>query len=224
MDQSMHELSTVRSLRQATSVFARRESPQVFVGATVATVAARGVLRRWGTRDAAAVSAVLVSRPVAEWVIHRYVLHARPVLVGDRVIDIGAAHRQHHREPADLDYVLVAPRYARQYVVVWAVIAAGLAAAVPRRRGRLRPTLSGLAAAYASLVAYEWTHFLIHTAWRPRHGWLRRRRAQHRRHHFRNEHYWFGVTTSAGDRLFRTGPPPRSVAPSATARTLGVAP
>jgi Fatty acid hydroxylase superfamily len=220
----MHELSAIRSLRQAASLFGRRESPQVFVGATVATAVARGVLGRWGRRDVVAVSAVLVSRPVAEWVIHRHVLHARPFIVRDRVVDIGAAHRRHHREPADLDYVLVAPRYARQYVVVWAALAAALAAVRPRRRSRLRPTLSGLAAAYASLVAYEWTHFLIHTAWRPRRGWLRRRRAQHRRHHFRNEHYWFGVTTTAGDRLFGTGPLPGSVAPSATARTLGVAP
>jgi len=220
----MHELSSVRSLRQAASVFARRDSPRVFVGATVATAAARGALGRWGKRDAAAISAVVASRPVAEWFIHRFVLHARPALVRDHVVDPGAAHRRHHRDPADLDYVLVAPRYARQYVVLWAGIAGALAVVRPGRRRRLRPALSGLTAAYASLVAYEWTHFLIHTAWRPRHRWLRQRRAQHRRHHFRNEHYWFGVTTSAGDRLFRTAASPGSVAPSATARTLGVAP
>ena len=224
MDQSMHELSSVRSLRQAVSLFARRDSPRVFVGATVATAAARGALGRWGKRDAAAVSAVVASRPVAEWLIHRFVLHARPALVHDHVVDLGAAHRRHHRDPADVDFVLVAPRYARQYVVLWAGIAGALAVARPGRRRRLRPALSGLTAAYASLVAYEWTHFLIHTAWRPRHRWLRQRRAQHRRHHFRNEHYWFGVTTSAGDHLFRTAPSPASVAPSATARTLGVAP
>ena len=220
----MHELSTVRSLRQATSLFGRRASPRLFVGAAVATAVVRSGLGRWSRRDVAAVSAVVAARPFAEWLIHRHVLHSRAVIVKGHSIDLGAAHRQHHLEPSDIDFVLVAPRYARYYVAGWAAIAAALGAIVPGRRGRLRPTLSGLSAAYASLVAYEWTHFLIHTAWRPRHQWLRQRRAQHRRHHFRSEHYWFGVTTSVGDRVLRTAPAPGSVAPSATARTLGVAP
>ena len=223
MDQSMHELSAVRALRQAVTIFGGRASPRLFVGAAAATVAARVTLGRPGRRDALAVTAVLASRPFAEWVIHRQVLHSRPLVVGARTIDLGAAHRRHHREPADVDFVLVDAHYARLYVVAWAAIAAAIAAALPgRRRGRLRATLSGLAAAYASLVTYEWTHLLIHTAYRPRHRWLRQRRSQHRRHHFRNEHYWFGVTTDVADRLLRSGPPARSVELSATARTLGV--
>ena len=219
----MHELSGVRSLRQAATVFAGRASPKLFVGAGATTLLARGLLGRWARRDVVAVSAVLVSRPFAEWLIHRTVLHARPVVVRGRTIDPAAAHRRHHRDPADVDFVLVDARYARNYVVGWAATAAALAAAVPgRHRGRLRPTLSALGAAYASLVAYEWTHLLIHTSYRPRHRWLRQRRAQHRRHHFRNEHYWFGVTTDVADRVLHTRPPARSVALSATARTLGV--
>lgn len=220
----MHELSSVRSLRQATSMFAGRPSPRLFVGAVVATASARSLLGRWGRRDVAAVSAVVAARPFAEWLIHRHVLHSPAVIVRGHSIDLGAAHRRHHREPADIDFVLVAPRYARHYVAGWAAIAGALAVVMPGRRGRLRPMLSGLSAAYASLVAYEWTHFLIHTAWRPRHRWLRQRRAQHRRHHFRSEHYWFGVTTSIGDKVLRTAPAPGSVAQSPTARTLGVAP
>jgi Fatty acid hydroxylase superfamily len=223
MNPSMHELSAVRSLRQASTVFAGRASPKLFVGAVTATVSVRALLGRWGRRDAVAATAVLVSRPFAEWVIHRSVLHSRPRVTRGQTIDLGAAHRRHHREPADVDFVLVDARYARYYVVGWAATAAALAAAPPgRHRGRLRPTLSALGAAYASLVAYEWTHLLIHTAYRPRHGWLRRRRAQHRLHHFRSEHYWFGVTTNLADRVLRTGPPSRSVALSGTARTLGV--
>ena len=223
MDQSMHELSAVRSLRQTVSVFARRASPKLFVGAAAATLAVRGGLGRWGRRDAMAATAVLASRPFAEWVIHRQVLHAQPLVVGERTIDLGAAHRRHHREPADVDYVLVDAHYARLYVVAWAATAAAISAVLPgRRRGRLRPTLTGLGAAYASLVTYEWTHLLIHTAYRPRHRWLRQRRSQHRRHHFRNEHYWFGVTTDVADRVLRSRPPARSVELSATARTLGV--
>lgn len=221
----MHELSAVRSLRQAANVFAGRASPKLFVGAVAATVSGRALLGRWARRDAVVATAVLASRPFAEWAIHRGVLHARPTVMRGRTIDLGAAHRRHHREPADVDFVLVDARYARYYVVGWAATAAALAVALPgRRRGRLRPTLTGLGAAYASLVAYEWTHLLIHTGYRPRHEWLRRRRSQHRLHHFRSEHYWFGVTTNLADRVLQTAPTARSVELSGTARTLGVEP
>jgi sterol desaturase/sphingolipid hydroxylase (fatty acid hydroxylase superfamily) len=44
----------------------------------------------------------------------------------------------------------------------------------------------------------------------------------HRLHHFRNEHYWFGVTMHLGDRVLRTYPAKDAVPPSATARTLGM--
>ena len=102
----MHELSAVRSLRQAANVFAGRPSPKLFVGAAAATVSGRALLGRWGRRDAVAATAVIASRPFAEWLIHRGVLHARPAVVRGRTVDLGAAHRRHHRDPADVDYVL----------------------------------------------------------------------------------------------------------------------
>ena len=44
----------------------------------------------------------------------------------------------------------------------------------------------------------------------------------HRLHHFKNEHYWFGVTMLGADRLLRTAPQAEDVERSPTARTLGV--
>jgi hypothetical protein len=44
----------------------------------------------------------------------------------------------------------------------------------------------------------------------------------HRLHHFRNERYWFGVTTHLGDRVLCTYPAKDAVPLSTTARTLGV--
>jgi hypothetical protein len=218
----MHELAAIRSLGQAADLFAHRRSAQLFVGAAAATTAARVTLGRWSRRDAATVAGIVAARPFAEWAIHRFVLHVSPFEVRGRQVDPGAAHRRHHRDPADVDFVLVAPRYARDYVVAWAAVAGVVAGALPGRRRRLRPALSGLAVAYASLVAYEWTHLLIHTAYRPRRRWFRQRRSQHRLHHFRNEHDWFGVSTDLADRVLGTRPPVRSVALSPTARSLGV--
>jgi len=44
----------------------------------------------------------------------------------------------------------------------------------------------------------------------------------HRLHHFKNEHYWYGVSMLAADRPLRTAPDPESVERSETARTLGI--
>jgi hypothetical protein len=39
-------------------------------------------------------------------------------------------------------------------------------------------------------------------------------------HHFKNERYWFGVTSIVGDRVIGTLPDQREVPRSPTARTL----
>ena len=62
----------------------------------------------------------------------------------------------------------------------------------------------------------------MHTRVQPRSAYYQRLRTSHRRHHFKNEHYWFGVTMLAADHLLRTAPPLASVPTSATARDLGM--
>lgn len=68
---------------------------------------------------------------------------------------------------------------------------------------------------------YEWTHHLVHTDYRPRTRLYRAIRRNHRLHHFKNEHYWFTVTTSGtADRLLGTYPELAEVPTSPTARSL----
>jgi sterol desaturase/sphingolipid hydroxylase (fatty acid hydroxylase superfamily) len=72
------------------------------------------------------------------------------------------------------------------------------------------------------LFAYEWTHYLIHTSYRPKRRFYRYIWRAHRLHHFKNEHYWFGVTVHLADHVLRTFPAKEAVETSPTARTLGV--
>jgi len=82
--------------------------------------------------------------------------------------------------------------------------------------------LTALLAAYVTLAHYEWTHLLVHTRYRPKNRYYKRLEANHRLHHYRNEHYWLGVTSNLGDRVLRTLPNDKSDVPlSDTARTLG---
>ena len=70
-------------------------------------------------------------------------------------------------------------------------------------------------------VAYEWCHYLVHTDYNPKTVVYRVIWRGHRLHHFKNEHYWFGVTTpGTADRVLRTYPDAASVPTSPTARNL----
>jgi sterol desaturase/sphingolipid hydroxylase (fatty acid hydroxylase superfamily) len=69
---------------------------------------------------------------------------------------------------------------------------------------------------------YEWAHYLMHAPYRPKSQWFRNVSRNHVLHHFKNEHYWFGVTTSIGDRVLGTRPDGSTIPVSPTVRTLGV--
>jgi sterol desaturase/sphingolipid hydroxylase (fatty acid hydroxylase superfamily) len=76
----------------------------------------------------------------------------------------------------------------------------------PRAPGLLPDPLGATFAAIAvSLgLVYEWVHYLVHTDYRPRTAPYRAIWRHHRLHHYKNEHYWFTVTTTnTADRLLR---------------------
>jgi hypothetical protein len=83
------------------------------------------------------------------------------------------------------------------------------------------PFVTAALTGYALIAIYEWTHFLIHTAYRPRSRAYRTVWRTHRLHHFKNERYWHGITNTVADRVFGTLPDHREVERSPTARTLG---
>ena len=197
--------------------FLRHPSPKVLLPTTAAAVVARIVLGRWRKRDLAIAASVLAAEPFTEWMIHVGVLHFRPKRVRGRVIDplLARKHRAHHADPRDAQLVFVPMPVVRRFLP-------GLAVAWFAGARRLRPALTGLATSYAMLSAYEWTHFLIHSSYRPRHRLYRSMWRAHRLHHFRNENYWFGVTMHLGDRVLGTFPARDEVPVSQTSRTLGV--
>ena len=204
-----------QSLRNHAGLWARQSSVQLITVFLLATIALRVAMGRWSAADLIGPAGVLALEPFTEWLIHVHLLHFRPKVWRGRTIDplIARKHRAHHQEPRDLHLVLVPTAVLRIGLPVAAALTLGI--------GRFDPhAVTGLAAGYAMLLAYEWTHFLIHSKYKPRHAYYRLLWHHHRNHHFRNEHYWFGVTTDIGDRLLRTRPERDAVAVSATARNL----
>jgi len=80
--------------------------------------------------------------------------------------------------------------------------------------------LSAAIAGYVLVGVYEWVHYLIHTAYVPRTRAYRSVWRNHRLHHFKNEHYWHGITNTIADHALGTFPDHRDVPRSPTARTL----
>jgi hypothetical protein len=194
------------------------DSPRVLLPATAGAVAVRLAVGRWRWRDAAIAAGILGAEPLTEWLIHVGLLHFRPRTVGSRHIDplISRKHRAHHAEPKNAELVFVPMPVIR--VALPAAVGGWLLA-----ERRLSTALTGIATSYATLTVYEWTHFLIHSSYRPRHRPYKGIHRAHRLHHYRNEHYWFGVTVHGADRVLGTYPDRDTVPLSATARTLGAA-
>jgi len=170
----------------------------------------------WTLADLRAPALLVAAFPVLEWVVHVFVLHWRPRKIAGRTVDTELArdHRRHHADPRDIPLVFI-PWRSLVFVIL------GYFAISLLAFPRLGQGLSFMLALATLGLLYEWTHYLIHSDYRPRSRAYKAVWRNHRLHHYKNEHYWFTVTTTAtADRLFGTYPDPGSVATSATAKNL----
>jgi hypothetical protein len=204
-----------RTLREALPVFLRHGSPRILVAALALTVAIRLALASWSWWDTVPVAALLAYWPIQEWLIHVNILHFRPFTLFGRTVDfrVPRSHRAHHRAPWQID-ILFIPMHSFIYTIplvyiFWRAVTPTAALA-----------FTGLLVHFALALHYEWVHFLAHTRVVPRTAFYQRLSRNHRLHHFKNEHYWFGVTMLSGDRLLGTAPVLKDVPTSRTCREI----
>jgi len=198
-------------------VFFAHWSPRLLTFALALVLVWRVASGQWRWTDLVLAAAIIGFQPMTEWLIHVFVLHFKPRRVGRLRIDLDLArkHRAHHRDPSDIPLIFIP----------WSGLLSGLVIAVVLTHLLLPSTELRLTASLVALglaLHYEWVHFLVHTPYRPRSRFYRHAWRAHRLHHFRNEHYWFGVTVHLADHLLRTFPDRSAVPLSPTARTLGV--
>ncbi|MPZ79363.1 MAG: fatty acid hydroxylase family protein [Actinophytocola sp.] len=203
-------------LRDSAAAFWRHPSPWLVGTLLVAAAAARVVVGDWRVGDALTPVIMVAVFPFFEWVVHVCVLHWRPRRLGRLTIDplLSRKHRAHHADPRDAPLVFIPWQ-----VLVWllpAVTAIGLLAFPRAGVGLTFLTVVGVLG-----LGYEWTHYLIHSDYRPRTKVYRAIWRNHRLHHYKNEHYWFTVTSAGtADRVLGTHPDPRRVTTSPTVRDL----
>lgn len=203
------------TLGGAFRIFRGESSTRRIVALWVLVAALRLWIGNFTVLDAIVAASLVALHPLTEWIIHVCILHLRPRRVGPWLLDTRAGHdhRLHHADPHDPRYWFIPLSSSLVGLVVISVVARALAP-TPGVAVTVMLTATTLA------LVYEWTHYLCHTSYRPRGRWLRRRQRLHRLHHFKSEHYWFGVTMHAADWVLGTLPDPRTVATSATCRSL----
>ncbi|RMG95370.1 MAG: fatty acid hydroxylase family protein [Deltaproteobacteria bacterium] len=208
------------SLRTVTEIFFRHRSPRLLVTAVAVFLGLRARLGPPTVWDAAIVLALVAVHPLTEWLIHVFVLHARPKRILGRKVDLALAryHRAHHRLPNDPRWQFIPIREGLLPALVVEIAAVWLLLPTWPLRLTALATMAGLG------LWYEWIHYLVHSRYRPRSRFIARLYRHHRLHHFKNEHYWFGVSMTSGDRLLGTMPDHRTVPTSPTCRTLGLDP
>ena len=203
-------------LRTTFVEFWKHPSPWMISAVLVASLGWRVSVADWTLSDLWAPAVLVALFPVLEWVIHVFILHWRPRKVAGVLIDteLSRDHRRHHTDPRDIPLVFIPWRSLVVVIVVYNAVAL---LAFPR----LGQALTFMFSVAIVGLLYEWTHYLIHSDYKTRSSAYRAVWRNHRLHHYKNEHYWFTVTTtSTADRLFGTYPVPASVKTSATAKYL----
>jgi hypothetical protein len=190
------------------------------IGVTLgAALTARIVVGDWQITDAIVPLVMVALFPFFEWIVHVCILHWRPKHVGRLTVDplLAREHRAHHMDPRNIPLIFI-PWRALLWVLPMTIAIALLA--FPRL---------GLGLTYLVFVSmlgigYEWSHYLIHSDYQPKTLVYRAVWRNHRNHHYKNEHYWFTVTSSGtADRVLGTYPDPSTVATSPTAKNLHAA-
>ena len=126
--------------------------------------------------------------PLVEWITHVFVLHRFPksTLYRD--------HAEHHKRPAIAQSSLNRPYTTATYwLIIWSLW-----------YWQLPALCTFWISSMVMMTVYEIFHFITHSPCDLRSSWLRRRVANHRRHHWVAEETCFGVLTLSADRILGT--------------------
>lgn len=203
------------SVRSAIPIFLAHGSPRILLVVTTAALLTRITVGSFGIADLLPIVGLVVVWPIQEWMIHVFLLHFKPIPLGRFTIDFPTPrdHRLHHRDPWNYK-ILFIPLHTYFYslpllVLLWLSISPSFPIA-----------MTGICVHLALTLHYEWIHFLIHTRVQPKTRYYQNLWRGHRLHHFKSEHYWFGVTRTEADWLLQTAPGVKEVPTSRTCRDL----
>jgi len=129
---------------------------------------------------------------VSEYTTHRFAFHAEPSKIPFVLKLQHRLHYDHHIDPPKLE-LLFLPLW---FVVPMSFVYYGVFLLISHS------SPIALSATFGVLCAtfyYEWVHYVAHVPFTPVTPVGRYMKKYHLWHHFKNEHFWFGVTNPSMD-------------------------
>ncbi|WP_242691187.1 sterol desaturase family protein [Cytobacillus praedii] len=154
-----------------------------------------------------------VSYMFTEYITHRFFFHLKTPKNTFFLKLLKRLHYDHHKHPNDL-HLLFLPLW---YSVPNLLIAAGIFFIIVQS---VVGTVSFISGIVLMLLIYEWKHYVAHRPINPKTKLGKWVKKTHILHHYKNENYWYGVSTPFVDVLFGTLKNEKEVETSQTAKDL----
>ncbi|MFE8695925.1 sterol desaturase family protein [Cytobacillus sp. FJAT-53684] len=155
----------------------------------------------------------LITYMFTEYLTHRFIFHLKTPENPFLLKFLKRIHYDHHKDPNDLKLLFLPLWYSLPNLIVAIFLFYFFA-------GTLISTVSFGLGLILMLLVYEWKHYVAHRPIKPvtKLGlWVKK---THILHHYKNENYWYGVSTPFVDVLFGTLKNEKDVETSKTAKDL----
>ncbi|WML48842.1 sterol desaturase family protein [Neobacillus sp. PS3-34] len=150
---------------------------------------------------------------LSEYFTHRFVFHLKAPKNPFFLKLLRRLHYDHHTYPNDLK-LLFLPLW---YSIPNFLAVSGIFYLIEQN---MIDTVAFGLGLMGMLLLYEWKHYVAHRPMIPRTRFCRWIKKVHILHHYKNENYWFGVSTPFADFLFGTFREEKQVETSKTAKNL----
>jgi sterol desaturase/sphingolipid hydroxylase (fatty acid hydroxylase superfamily) len=155
----------------------------------------------------------LIAFMLGEYLTHRFLFHLKAPENPFFLKILKRLHYDHHKYPNDLKLMFLPIWYSIPNISGFSIVFYLIART-------FQGTLAFSLGLILMLLTYEWKHFVAHRPIKPmtRFGvWLKK---THILHHYKNENYWYGVSTPFFDFMFGTFKDEKEVESSQTAKDL----
>ncbi|WP_129688401.1 sterol desaturase family protein [Gottfriedia acidiceleris] len=149
----------------------------------------------------------------SEYITHRFVFHIKAPKNKLFLKFMKRIHYDHHTYPDDLKLLFLPIWYSipnlGSLCIIYFLISKDLIQTIAFGSGLV-----------FMLLVYEWKHYVAHRPIKPITKVGRRIKKLHILHHFKNENFWYGVSTPIFDGIFGTLKDEKEVVTSNTAKAL----
>lgn len=149
----------------------------------------------------------------SEYLTHRYFFHSKAPKNTFLFKLIKRLHYDHHKKPNELKLLFLPIWYSAPSLFLLSTLLFFITRSIPY-------TLSFASGLLFMFFVYEWKHYVAHRPLKPKTRFGRWIKKTHTLHHYKNENYWYGVSTPFIDVIFGTLKDEKNVELSATAKDL----